>query len=80
MYNYSGERTDTGLCEPLWSIRRNSQLKTKLETKDKLQAQVYDYIKLDADGCVLWVFCRTHVSDFVMSCLFRMRLVWSAFE
>jgi len=25
MYNYCGNRTDTGLCEPLWSIRLNCQ-------------------------------------------------------
>jgi len=36
------ERTDTGLCEPLWSIRLNCQLMTKLEKKLILQAQVCD--------------------------------------
>jgi len=25
MYNYWASRTDTGLCEPLWSIRLNCQ-------------------------------------------------------
>jgi len=44
MYNYVGERTDTDLCEPLWSIRLNCQLMTKLETKHILQAQVCDCI------------------------------------
>jgi len=31
-------RKDTGLCEPLWSIRLKCQLMTKLETKHILQA------------------------------------------
>jgi len=38
MCNYSGHRTDTSLCEPLWSIRLNCQLMTKLEMKHILQA------------------------------------------
>ena len=33
-------RTDTGLCEPLWSIRLNCQLMTKLEMMRILQAHV----------------------------------------
>jgi len=37
-------RKDTGLCEPLWSIRLKCQLMTKLETKHILQAQVCDCI------------------------------------
>jgi len=35
---------DTGLREPLWSIRLKCQLMTKLETKHILQAQVCDWI------------------------------------
>ena len=31
MYKYWEDRTDTGLCESLWSVRPNSQLMTKLE-------------------------------------------------
>jgi len=31
MHNYRGYGTDTGVCEPLWSIRMNCQLMTKLE-------------------------------------------------
>jgi len=31
MYKYCEDKIDTGLCEPLWSIRLNSQLMTKLE-------------------------------------------------
>jgi len=37
-----GERTNTGLCEPIWSIPLNCQLMRKLETKHISQAQVYD--------------------------------------
>jgi len=42
MYNYWGDGTDVGLCEPLWSIRLNCQLMTKLEIEMMhiLQAQV----------------------------------------
>jgi len=40
MYNYRGDRTDTGLCEPLWSILLNCQLMTKVEMMHTLQAQV----------------------------------------
>jgi len=40
MYNYWGDGTDVGLCEPLWSIRLNCQLMTKLEMMHILQAQV----------------------------------------
>ena len=39
-----GDRTNTGFCVPLWSIRLNCQLMTKLETKRILQAQVCDDI------------------------------------
>jgi len=31
MYNYWKDRTETGLFEPLWSIRLNCQSLTKLE-------------------------------------------------
>jgi len=41
-----GGRTDTGLCVPLWSIRLNCQLMTKLETKNALQAQVCDGVSV----------------------------------
>jgi len=34
------DRTDTRLCEPLWLIRLNCQLMTKLEMMPVLQAQV----------------------------------------
>jgi len=34
------DRTDTGLCEPLWSIRLNCQSMTKLEMMHVLQTQV----------------------------------------
>ena len=42
--NYWGDRTDTGLCVSLWSIRLNCYLMTKLETKHILQAQACDGI------------------------------------
>jgi len=44
MYNYWGDRTNTGLCVSLWSIRLNCQLMTKLEKKHILQAQMCDDI------------------------------------
>jgi len=44
MYNYWGERKDTGLCEPIWSIRLKCQSMTKLEMKRILQTQVPDCI------------------------------------
>jgi len=41
MWNYWwGYRTDTGLCEPLWSIRLFCQLMTKLGMMRILQAQM----------------------------------------
>ena len=41
MYNYNwGYRTDTGLCEPSWSIRLNCQSQANLEMMHVLQAQV----------------------------------------
>jgi len=40
MYNYWTDRTDKGLCEPLWSVRLNCQLMTMLEMIHMLQAQV----------------------------------------
>jgi len=39
MCSYWGDRTNTGLCEPLWSIRQNCQLMAKLEMMHILQAQ-----------------------------------------
>ena len=39
-----GYKTDTGLCGPLWSIRLNCQLMTRLEMMDTLQAQVCGFI------------------------------------
>ena len=44
MYNYWGDRTDTGLCEALWSLRLNGQLMMKLEMIHRLQAQLFDCI------------------------------------
>jgi len=41
MYNYWGDRKDTGLCEPLWSIRLNCQSMTKLEMMHTMQTQVW---------------------------------------
>jgi len=40
MCSYWGDRTDTGLCEQLWSILLNCQLMTKLEMMQTSQAQV----------------------------------------
>jgi len=40
----TGGRTESGLCEPLRSIRLNCQLKTKLEMMHILQAQVWSCI------------------------------------
>jgi len=40
MYNYWGDRTDTGICQPSWSILLNCQLMAKLEMMHTLQAQV----------------------------------------
>jgi len=55
MYNYEIERKDTGLCEPLWSIRLNCQLMTKLEMKHILQAQVCISTKNETgnQGCIM---------------------------
>jgi len=50
MYNYWGNRTDTGLCEPLWSIRLNFQLMAELEMIYILQAQVCGYALADTTG------------------------------
>jgi len=44
IYTTTGGRVDTGLCEPLWSIRLNCQLMTKPEMMYILQAQ--------AGGCI----------------------------
>jgi len=46
VYNYwePEQIRHIGLCVPLWSIRLNCQLMTKLETKHILQAQVCDGI------------------------------------
>jgi len=44
MCNYWEDGTDTGLCEPLWSIRLNCQLMTKFEMMHILLAQVYGCI------------------------------------
>jgi len=41
---FPGDRTDAGLCEPLWSIHLNCQLMTKLEMMHIFQAQ--------ACGCI----------------------------
>jgi len=40
MYNFLGDRTDTGLCELLCLIPLNCQLMTKFEMMHILQAQV----------------------------------------
>ena len=37
LYNFFGDRTDTGLCELLRSIRLNCQLMTKFEMMHILQ-------------------------------------------
>ena len=50
MYNCWGKRTVMGLCEPLWSIRLNYQLVTKLEMKHILQEQVCDGISTKKMG------------------------------
>jgi len=39
-----GDRTDTGLCVPLWSVRLNCQLMTKVETTRMLQVHLCDGI------------------------------------
>jgi len=39
MYKFWGDRADTGLCELLWSIRRNCQLMAKFEMMHILHAQ-----------------------------------------
>jgi len=40
MYNYWGDRTDSGFCESLWSIRLDCHLRTKFEMMRIWQAQV----------------------------------------
>jgi len=40
----TGGRTDTGLCEPVWSIHLNCQLMTKLKMMHILQAKVFGCI------------------------------------
>jgi len=42
--SHSTTHLDTGLCEPLWSIRQDCQLMAKLETQHILQAQMCDCI------------------------------------
>jgi len=45
MYNDWGNRTDTGLCDPLRSVSLNCQLMTKLEIIGILQAQVCSFVR-----------------------------------
>ena len=55
MYNYWGDRTHTGLCEPLWSICLNCQLMLKLEMTQIFQARVCGCINIltHIHGCLI---------------------------
>ena len=54
----TGGRTDTGFCVPLWSIRLNCQLMTKLETNHILQAQVCNDISTKNETGNQWYIIK----------------------